>query len=65
MADRYWVGDTGTWDAATTTNWSETSGGAPHLPTRGTHYTLIITQTVATILAGYLVQVLLLHRTCS
>jgi hypothetical protein len=26
--DRYWVGGTGTWDAATTTNWSTTSGGA-------------------------------------
>lgn len=28
MADRYWVGGTGTWDATTTTNWSATSGGA-------------------------------------
>jgi hypothetical protein len=27
MADRYWVGGTGNWDA-TTTNWSATSGGA-------------------------------------
>ncbi len=27
MADRYWVGGTGSWDA-TTTNWSATSGGA-------------------------------------
>ena len=27
MVDRYWVGGTGTWDAATTTNWSATSGG--------------------------------------
>ena len=27
MADRYWVGGTGTW-AGTTTNWSATSGGA-------------------------------------
>lgn len=27
MADRYWVGGTGTWDA-TTTHWSATSGGA-------------------------------------
>jgi hypothetical protein len=27
MADRYWVGGTGTWDA-TTTNWSATNGGA-------------------------------------
>jgi len=25
---RYWVGGTGTWDAATTTNWSASSGGA-------------------------------------
>jgi hypothetical protein len=28
MADRYWVGGSGTWDASTTTNWSTTSGGA-------------------------------------
>lgn len=28
MADRYWVGGSGTWDASSTANWSETSGGA-------------------------------------
>lgn len=28
MANRYWVGGTGTWDATTTTHWSATSGGA-------------------------------------
>lgn len=28
MANRYWVGGTGTWNATNTTNWSETSGGA-------------------------------------
>jgi hypothetical protein len=28
MANRFWVGGTGTWDAANTTNWSATSGGA-------------------------------------
>jgi hypothetical protein len=28
MADRFWVGGNGNWDAATTTNWSTTSGGA-------------------------------------
>ncbi len=28
MASRFWVGGTGTWDAADTTNWSATSGGA-------------------------------------
>lgn len=28
MANRYWVGGTGTWDASSTTNWSATSGGA-------------------------------------
>ena len=28
MADRYWVGGTGTWNATLTTNWSATSGGA-------------------------------------
>lgn len=28
MANRYWVGGTGTWDATSTTNWSASSGGA-------------------------------------
>jgi hypothetical protein len=28
MANRYWVGGTGTWDSTSTTNWSATSGGA-------------------------------------
>jgi hypothetical protein len=28
MANYYWVGGNGTWDATTTTNWSTTSGGA-------------------------------------
>ena len=28
MANRYWVGGSGTWDATTTTNWSTSSGGA-------------------------------------
>lgn len=28
MANRYWVGGTGTWDTTDTTNWSATSGGA-------------------------------------
>ena len=28
MADRYWVGGTGTWSFSGTTNWSTTSGGA-------------------------------------
>lgn len=27
MADRYWVGGSGSWNATTTTNWSATSGG--------------------------------------
>lgn len=27
MANRYWVGGAGDWDAANTTNWSDTSGG--------------------------------------
>jgi len=27
MADRYWVGGTGTWGNSQTTNWSATSGG--------------------------------------
>lgn len=28
MADRFWVGGSGTWDASSTANWSATSGGA-------------------------------------
>lgn len=28
MADRYWVGGSGTWDSSLTTNWSSTSGGS-------------------------------------
>lgn len=28
MANRYWVGGTGTWNSTNTTNWSTTSGGA-------------------------------------
>lgn len=28
MADRYWVGGTGTWDGSNTTNWSTSSGGS-------------------------------------
>ncbi len=28
MADRYWVGGTGTWNTTSTTNWSVSSGGA-------------------------------------
>lgn len=29
MADRFWVGGTGTWDSTSTANWSASSGGAP------------------------------------
>lgn len=29
MANRYWVGGTGTWDATATGKWSTTSGGSP------------------------------------
>jgi hypothetical protein len=28
MADRYWVGGSGTWDTTSTANWSSTNGGA-------------------------------------
>ena len=28
MADRYWVGGTGTWDSSSTTNWAASSGGS-------------------------------------
>lgn len=29
MANRFWVGGSGTWNASSTANWSATSGGAP------------------------------------
>lgn len=29
MANRYWVGGSGTWDTTSTANWASTSGGAP------------------------------------
>ena len=29
MADRFWVGGTGTWNSTSTANWSASSGGAP------------------------------------
>jgi len=29
MANRYWVGGSGTWDLTSTANWSATSGGSP------------------------------------
>lgn len=29
MANRFWVGGSGTWDTTSTANWSTTSGGAP------------------------------------
>jgi hypothetical protein len=37
MANRYWVGGDGTWDTTSTTNWSDTSGGAggASVPTSG------------------------------
>ena len=28
MADRYWVGGSGTWSSLNTSNWSTSSGGA-------------------------------------
>lgn len=28
MANRYWVGGTGTWTSTSTANWAATSGGA-------------------------------------
>lgn len=36
MANRYWVGGTGTWDASSTANWSTTSGGASGASVPGT-----------------------------
>lgn len=37
MADRYWVGGTGTWSSSSTANWSASSGGASgaSVPTSG------------------------------
>lgn len=37
MANRYWVGGSGTWDATTTTNWSAFSGGAGGASAPGTN----------------------------
>ena len=39
MADRYWVGGTGTWNASSTTNWSSTAtgGGGASVPTSADH----------------------------
>ena len=36
MANKYWVGGTGTWDATNTANWSLTSGGAGGAAVPGT-----------------------------
>jgi hypothetical protein len=62
MADRYWVGGTGSWSAVSTTNWSATSGGAggASVPTAadnvffdaassGASYTVTITQNISTL----------------
>lgn len=35
MANRYWVGGTGNWDASSTTNWSSSSGGSGGATTPG------------------------------
>lgn len=35
MANRYWVGGSGTWDTTSTANWSTTSGGAAGASTPG------------------------------
>lgn len=42
MANRFWTGGTGSWDASTTTNWSATSGGAggASVPTSADNVTL-------------------------
>lgn len=36
MANRYWVGGSGTWNTTSTTNWSASSGGAPGATAPGT-----------------------------
>jgi hypothetical protein len=41
-ASRFWVGGTGTWDAADTTHWSTTSGGAGGASVPGTSDDVII-----------------------
>ena len=43
MANRYWVGGSGTWDA-TTTNWSATSGGASGASVPGASDTAVFDQ---------------------
>jgi hypothetical protein len=42
MANRFWVGGTGTWDASDTTHWAASSGGAggQSVPTSGDNVTL-------------------------
>lgn len=42
MAARFWVGGTGTWDAADTTHWSATSGGASGASVPGSGDTVTI-----------------------
>ena len=53
MADRYWVGGTGNWDATNTTNWSATSGGTggASVPTQNDDVYLDVNSGVGTITA--------------
>ena len=57
MADRYWIGGTGSWTTANTANWSATSGGAggASVPTSADNvfFSLVATYTV-TLTAGIL-----------
>lgn len=41
MANRYWVGGTGTWNTTSTTNWSTSSGGASGASVPGTNDAVI------------------------
>ena len=55
MANRFWVGGTGTWDASNTTNWSTTSGGAggASVPSTGDDALFNANSGVGTVTLGY------------
>lgn len=55
MANRFWVGGTGTWDASNTTNWSATSGGAggASVPTASDYVTINSSSGGGTVTLGF------------
>jgi hypothetical protein len=65
MANRYWVGGSGTWDASNTANWSSTSGGAggQSVPTTADNVFFDAASGAVTITLGYIAQALTLTMT--